>query len=72
MNQEKQQEMKVNKMSVINEWPESQVCIGCRHAIFILEGSSRYECKKECVSASLCCDKNREEATQKEWEAKFE
>jgi len=60
-------------MSIINEWPESQVCIGCKHATFILEGhgSSAYECKKECDASSICCDKYREEASQKEWEEKF-
>lgn len=59
-------------MKVVNEWPESQICIGCIHATFIPEGSSRYICEKDCYASSECCKKNRKEATEEEWHAKFE
>lgn len=58
---------------LVNKWPESQICIGCKHAIFFSEGygSSAYKCEKRCLVLSMCCDENRIECTDKEWEAKF-
>ncbi len=57
----------------INNWPESQTCIGCKSARFVILGKtpSTFECLSNCVAASICCDKNRIEATDEEWEAKF-
>ncbi len=59
--------------TTINTWPESQICIGCKHASFILEGhgSSAYACEKNCNASSEDCHENRVEATEEEWSSKF-
>ena len=56
---------------VVNEWPDSQECIDCNHAIFIPEGSSKYSCDVNCVASSQECKENRKEATKEEWDSKF-
>ena len=59
-------------MVEVNDWPDSQVCIGCKHASFSFEGVSRYLCEKDCFASSECCEKNREETTDNEREDKFQ
>ncbi len=55
----------------VNEWPESQICIECKFAHFLLGGSSQYACEKNFVAGSEECEENRIQATQEEWDAKF-
>jgi hypothetical protein len=61
------------EMNTINKWPDSQICIGCKHATFIPKGhgSSAYSCNMNCNSNSESCIKTRQEATEEEWRAKF-
>ena len=59
------------QLKTVNEWPESQECIECFHAIFIIEGSSTYLCDKNCIASSPECQKNRKEVSEEEWQAKF-
>ena len=68
----KDKKSEVNEMTV-NVWHESQICIGCNHAVFIPEGydSSSYACEKNYEANSSCCKKNSVEATEEEWSAKF-
>jgi len=58
--------------AVVNEWPDSQECIGCIHAIFIIsEKPSTYLCGENCIASSLECKENRREASEEEWRSKF-
>lgn len=44
--------MDLNKL-IINMWPESQYCIGCKNAIFIQEYDSSYACLTNNLSDGL-------------------
>lgn len=49
---------------VINEWPDSQQCMGCIHVIFVLEESLTCSCDRNCVASSQECKENRKEANK--------
>ena len=55
----------------VNQWPDSQTCIGCKFAVFINAGYnvSAYGCPKELKAKDKC--KGRKEATPKQWMEKF-
>jgi len=55
----------------INQWPDSQNCIGCKSAVFIPigYGDSAYGCQKDLEAGEDC--PGFKEATPEEWHKKF-
>ena len=60
-------------MSSIIEWPESQHCILCKHAVFVMssEHPSAYVCEKDHIPEDEGCNKDRVEVSEEEWQEKF-